>query len=168
MNSGAKNDLWIEVLKKSGTAMVTVAGGSMSPLLDVGDKVYVERGRPASYRKGDIVVFPVANSLMIHRIVSSFSILKGKFFVHKGDKANIMAFGLIKQEQILGRAVRVKKGKEEIAAFSLLHPRAVRLLAPLYSLLAIERYVISGLKRCLLSFIRRLRQRGEYKRASTP
>jgi signal peptidase I len=166
MNSGAKNDLWIEALKKSGTAMVTVAGGSMSPLLDIGDKVYVEFSRPASYRIGDTVVFPVPNSLMIHRIVGSFPTLKGKFFVHKGDKANIMAFGVIKQEQILGRAVKIKKGKEEIAAFSLLHLRAVRLLAPLYFLLAIGRYVIAGLKR--LAFSGRLRQRGAYKRASTP
>ena len=166
MNNGSKNDLWIETLKRSGTAMVTVAGGSMSPLLDVGDKVYVERGRPESYRIGDTVVFPVADSLMIHRIVGSFSGPKGKLFVHKGDKANVMAFGLIKQKQILGKAVKVKKGKEEIAAFSLLHPRAVRLLAPLYSLLAIGRYVIALLKR--LAFNGRLRQRGEYKRASTP
>ena len=158
MNSGAKNDLWIEVLKKSGTAMVTVAGGSMSSALNVGDKVYVERGRPASYRKGDIVVFPVANSLMIHRIVGSFPTPKGKFFVHKGDKANVMAFGLFKQEQILGRAVRVKKDSKEISVSSLPQLRVIRLLAPLYTLLAIERCVIALLKRCLLTFIGRLKQ----------
>ncbi len=149
MSSKGKDDLWIEVLNKSGTVMVNVAGGSMSPALNVGNKVYVELSHRASYRIGDIVVFPVADSLMIHRIVSSLPTPKGKLFVHKGDKARVMAFGLVRQEQVLGKAVRVKRGSKEIPVSSLPQPGVIRLLSPLYSLLALERYVAIWLKKCL-------------------
>jgi signal peptidase I len=149
-SSEANRDLWIEAVKKSGFGVATVASGSMSPVLNVGDKVYVRLGTLSYYGTGDIVVFTVADSLMIHRIIGSLWTPQGILFIHKGDNASAMAFGLVKQEQILGRPIIVKKGSKMILVSSLPKPRASRLQSPFYSLLALERCVVSWLKRYLL------------------
>jgi hypothetical protein len=60
-----------------------------------------------------------------------------------------MAFGMIKQEQVLGRAIIAKKDGKIILVSSLPRPRAIRLQSPFYSLLALERCVVSWLKRYL-------------------
>jgi signal peptidase I len=150
MNSSeAKIDLWIEALKKSGFGMAVIASWSMSPVLNFGDKVYVRIDATSYYGIGDIIVFPVTDSLMIHRIVGSLWTPQGKFFIHKGDNASAMAFGMIKQEQVLGRAIIAKKDGKIILVSSLPRPRAIRLQSPFYSLLALERCVVSWLKRYL-------------------
>lgn len=136
MNSNeAQRDLWIEALKESGFGMASVASGSMSPVLNVSDKVYVKFDVQPEYKIGDIVVFPVADSLMMHRIVGSLWTPQGRLFIHKGDAASAMAFGLVKQEQILGRPIIVKKDSEVMSVSSFSKPRVIRLLSPLYSLL---------------------------------
>ena len=112
----AEPDLWIETLKRSGFGIATVAGGCMSPVLDVGDKAYVELSDPSCCRVGDIVVFPVADSLTLHRIVGRLWTPHGKLLVHRGDKASSMAFGLIRQERILGRLIIVKRDRKVVLA----------------------------------------------------
>lgn len=150
MNSKeAKRDLWIEALKTLGIGLATVAGDCMSPVLNVGDKVYVKLSDPSYYRTGDIVVFPVADSLMMHRIVGSLWTPQGKLFMHRGDETSAMAFGLVKQEQILGRIIIGTKDSKVILASSLPKPWTIRLLSPFYSLLALDRCVVIWIQKCL-------------------
>jgi signal peptidase I len=49
---------WIEASRESGFGLATVVSGSMSPVLNVGDKVYVKFSDQINYRIGDVVVFP--------------------------------------------------------------------------------------------------------------
>ena len=123
----------------------------MSPVLDVGDKAYVKLCDPSCCRAGDIVVFPVADSLMMHRIVGRLWTPHEKLIVHKGDTASAMAFGLIKQERILGRVIIVKKDSKIVLAPALPKPRAIGLLSRVYSLLALERCVLVWLESSLFA-----------------
>ena len=136
-NHDAARNLWIEDLEQSGFGMATIASGSMSPVLNVGDKVYVKFGDQSNYKTGEIVVFPVADSLMTHRIVGSLWTPRGKLFIHRGDNASAMAFGLVKQEQILGRPIIANNDSKVISVSSLPRPRTIKLLSPYYSLLAL-------------------------------
>ncbi len=148
MNSNeAETDLWIETLRRLGFGMVTVAGGSMSPVLEVGDKAYVELSEPSCCRVGDIVVFPAADSLIMHRVVGSLRTPHGKLIVHRGDNSGAMAFGLIREERILGRLITVKKDSKVVSVSSLPKPRAIGLLSLVYSLLALERCVFVWLRK---------------------
>jgi hypothetical protein len=150
LNSKEANiDLWKEALKKSGFGLATVAGDCMSPVLNVGDKVYIKHSAPSCYRTGDIVVFPLADSLMMHRIVGSLWTPRGKFFIHRGDKTSAMAFGLVKQGQILGRIILAKKDSKIVLASFFPKPRTIGLLSPFYSLLAMERCVVIWIKKFL-------------------
>lgn len=159
MNSNeAETDLWIETLRRSGFGIATAAGGCMSPVLDVGDKAYVKLCDPSCCRAGDIVVFPVADSLMMHRIVGRLWTPHEKLIVHKGDTASAMAFGLIKQERILGRVIIVKKDSKIVSASALPKPRAIGLLSRVYSLLALERCVLVWLRKLAI----RPRQRAKF------
>lgn len=137
----AQTDRWIETFRRSGFGIATVASGSMSPVLDIGDKAYVELSDPSRCRVGDIVIFPVDDSLMMHRIVGSLWTPHGKLIVHRGDNAGALAFGLVRQERILGRLIFVKKDYNVVLASSLPKPRAIGLSRLVYSLLALERCV---------------------------
>ncbi len=148
MNSNeAETDLWIESLRRLGFGIATVAGGCMSPVLEVGDKAYVELSEPSSCRIGDIVVFPVADSLTIHRVVGSLWTPDGKLIVHRGDKSGAMAFGVIREERILGKLITVKKDSKVVSVSSLAKPRAIRLLSLVYSFLALERCALVWLRK---------------------
>lgn len=126
---------WIEASRESGFGLATVVSGSMSPVLNVGDKVYVKFADQKKYCIGDVVVFPASDHLTVHRIVGKFFTQKGTLFVHKGDAAKLMAVGIVKQEHILGTAIIVRKGSEVIPVSSHLS-KTIRVLSPFYSLLA--------------------------------
>jgi len=58
-----------------------------------------------------------------------------------------MAFGLIREERILGRLITVKKDSKIVSVSSLPKPRAIGLLSLVYSLLALERCVLVWLRK---------------------
>lgn len=138
--------LWITALKESGFGLATVVSGSMAPVLNVGDKVYVKLAAQTNYELGDIVVFSVADSLMVHRIVGRFWTPQGRLYIHRGDAAGIMAFGIVKQEHILGSAIIAQKDGKIISISSLYKPREIRYLSLFYSLMP----MVLWLKRMIL------------------
>ena len=127
--------LWIEDFKRSGFGMASIASGSMSPVLNVGDKVYVKFSDRSNYKIGDIIVFPATDSLMVHRIMGKLWTPKGKYVIHKGDHAGAKA-GLVKQDQILGKPIVLKNDDKVIPVSSLPKPRTIILCSPFYSVLA--------------------------------
>ena len=134
-NHDDTRSLWIEDLKRSGFGMATIASGSMSPVLNAGDKVYVKFSDRTNYKVGDIIVFPVNDSLMTHRIVGKLWTPKGKYVIHKGDHAGARV-GLVKQNKILGKPVVLKKDDKVIPVSSLPKPRTIMLFSLFYSALA--------------------------------
>ncbi len=81
-----------------GYGAAVVLSGSMEPELSVDDLVLVKKSD--SYRKGDIVVYQVGESLVIHRIVS----ITDEEVITKGD-ANNTEDEPIKLKNIKGKAV---------------------------------------------------------------
>ena len=70
-------DLWL-----SDTPLtIAVAGTSMLPFLEDGDRIEVVRARPALLSPGQVVVFRRGEEIVIHRFLGA----RGGLFLEKGD-----------------------------------------------------------------------------------
>ena len=74
----AARDELERALASSGVAQVRVAGGSMSPTVELGASVRVMRRAP---RVGDVVLLASPGGYTLHRLVARL----GPRFVHAGD-----------------------------------------------------------------------------------
>jgi len=75
---GARPELW---LSKDGTVLIPVRGISMGPTLVEGDRVEVRRASREEVVPGDLVVFPRAGALTVHRLLR----LRRDRFLEMGD-----------------------------------------------------------------------------------
>jgi signal peptidase I len=66
------------------SAWIKVNGGSMTPLIQAGDEVYVEFG-PRRPRLGEIVVFPEHDEMVVHRLVRRQRAGSGELLRTRGD-----------------------------------------------------------------------------------
>lgn len=115
--------LSIDALRQGHSLWFRVASGSMSPLLQVNDEIYIVPAQAHEINKGDIAAFETSEGLMIHRIVH----------VQNQDKENAAPRRLLQmsdvvlqptwlQEQaIVGRVTMVRHGLKQL---SLCHPIA--------------------------------------------
>jgi signal peptidase I len=87
--------------------LLQVVSGSMSPLLEPGDNIYMEFTPPESLKRGDIVVFYKGDSLVTHRLIS----INPRGCLTKGD-ALLHCDPLIDLDDIAGRVVAFdRRGK---------------------------------------------------------
>lgn len=107
-----------------GYSPLSIASGSMEPVLSAGDLVVVHR--EASYRVDDVVAFRDAGSLTTHRIVAEVP----EGFVTKGDANNVQDGQPVSADQVVGRVVLAVPFAGE-AALLLRTPAGLALLAVL-------------------------------------
>ncbi len=84
-------------------------GKSMFPLLDAGDAVSVGAINPNKISRGDIVIFRKQGNLCMHRYIRKISNGGIAKFVMKGDNVLEIDQPAVYAENILGRAVRIRK-----------------------------------------------------------
>ena len=86
------------VLSLRGEAWITVAGGSMSPTVQIGERVRIV---PCTHAyPGDVVLFGGGDHLLLHRVLAR---LPGGRFVHAGDCPGALP-GLAHERNLVGRA----------------------------------------------------------------
>lgn len=90
---------------------MVVAEKSMSPLINIGDKILIEKTAASAFKIGEIIVFKTNTFLIVHRIVGKFKIKKNCFFIHKGDKSFIP--GIVKEDSILGKVIQIKSKRKQ-------------------------------------------------------
>jgi signal peptidase len=83
----------------------TVAGGSMSPALKLGDMVVVAKVSPDVIREGDIIEFRQGEMMVIHRVIEIQETEGSKFFITKGDANSIADIDPVSPEQVKGRVM---------------------------------------------------------------
>lgn len=79
------------------TMTVKVMTRSMSPTIEVGQVITVERRTP---EVGEVGAFLIGDSLLIHRVVDRWPTAMGEFFVHRGDAGP--NHGVVKDHQMVG------------------------------------------------------------------
>jgi signal peptidase I len=103
------NDMWAELLSDKDALWATVVSGSMRPMIEKGDRVFVEKATSADIRFGDIIVFRKSDDLAVHRCIGRRNIEGRPHLLEKGD-AN-QASTLVAPESLLGR-VRCVSGRD--------------------------------------------------------
>ncbi|HUV52658.1 MAG TPA: signal peptidase I [Dehalococcoidia bacterium] len=83
----------------------TVAGGSMSPALNLGDMVIASKVSPDVIREGDIIEFRQGEMMVIHRVIEIQETEGSKFFITKGDANSVADMDPVSPEQVKGRVM---------------------------------------------------------------
>jgi len=83
----------------------TVAGGSMSPALNLGDMVIASKVSPDVIREGDIIEFRQGEVMVIHRVIEVQETEGSKFFITKGDANRVADMDPVSPKQVKGRVM---------------------------------------------------------------
>jgi signal peptidase I len=78
----------------------------MAPLLEIGDKVLVQKVTTENIRRGDIIMYKKLNKLLTHRVIDILN-NDGSAFLQKGD--NDLAAEKVNKAEFLGKVTAVKK-----------------------------------------------------------
>ena len=106
-------EMWQEVCRSGGTVSFRISSASMSPTLEVGDIVTVNKVEPARIRVGDILAFQVGQNVVVHRITGKSRWHQQRSFHHRGDAGGLT--GNIEARYIIGKILSVKRDGHEIS-----------------------------------------------------
>jgi hypothetical protein len=102
-----------DALKRRGRISLRVHGTSMLPWVQPGDVALVRQASLDNVRCGDVVLFRRENHLLVHRIVEKRGTLEAAQFFAKGD-AHPNSDGRVEEKELLGRVVRLYRGRKRI------------------------------------------------------
>jgi hypothetical protein len=102
-----------DALKRRGRISLRVHGTSMLPWVQPGDIALVRKESLENVRCGDVVLFRRENHLVVHRIVERRGSLEAAEFFAKGD-AHPNSDGKVEEKELLGRVVRLYRGRKRI------------------------------------------------------
>jgi len=107
-------EMWCELLRRRGRHWGRASSGSMSPMIDLGDRVLVESLTAGAPRFGDVVLFLRGGTFTVHRVVGRVR-RKGSAarLLEKGDRNP--AGEALCPEDVLGRVVVVEKPRGRLA-----------------------------------------------------
>jgi signal peptidase I len=110
-NSDASNIA--ATLERRGRVSLRVQGSSMLPWVRPGDIANIRRVSADTIRCGDVVLFRRKSQLFVHRIIEKRGEAGAAQFRAKGD-AHPTCDGLLEQQELLGRVVRIYRGGRRI------------------------------------------------------
>jgi signal peptidase I len=100
-------------LERRGRVSLRVQGTSMLPWVRPGDIANIRGVSADAIRCGDVVLFRRGNRLFVHRIIEKSGAVGAAQFRAKGD-AHPTCDGLVEQQELLGRVVRIYRGGRRI------------------------------------------------------
>ena len=123
----------IDIYKKVGKiSTFKCEGGSMLPLVAPGSMVSIEHLPAKKIRLGEIIAFKRSSGLVVHRVLQKYHCKENLFFLEKGD-SNLRA-GIVEEKEVLGKVIKVKKGRKSITLDSYIW-RLINYLVARYGLM---------------------------------
>lgn len=107
----SRNNLAVEVLRKTGVLRLTAFGYSMLPTLYPGDILTIRREGLAGIEAGDIVLYTRGGRFFIHRNLNSLQTDSGVALVTRGDSMP-HADQPVTASELLGKVVNIERGGE--------------------------------------------------------
>jgi signal peptidase I len=102
-------DIWSQAGERH---IIAIAGHSMLPLIQPGDRLLVLHGSEG-VRRGDVIVFWRAGRLIAHRVLSIFDSCPGLAVVTKGDNAPWRDQPL-EASEIVGRVLAIERDDKRV------------------------------------------------------
>jgi signal peptidase I len=94
-------DMQEELFSKRGEGWFRVVSGSMRPLIEVGDRIFVKRTVPAEIKPRDVILFKSEGAFVTHRVLKISEVDGKQMIVQKGDAGGIPA--TIPGDAVIGR-----------------------------------------------------------------
>jgi|SRR5580704_1130913 signal peptidase I len=118
-------------IRAQGAASVRILNGDMFPWLRSGDQVFVRRWNFELLRAGDVILFERNEEFFVHRVIQvERTNGRANKVITKGD-ARDSANAPVTEEEFVGRATRIHRGKRHIDIESFGQVIAARTLARL-------------------------------------
>ena len=90
-------------------SMIAVGSGSMTGTIDKGDAVIYERYNGEPLHEGDIIVFKIENTLIVHRINKKVFLDEEYAYITKGDYNKSIDNWIVESDMIVGKVVNKVK-----------------------------------------------------------
>jgi signal peptidase I len=103
---------WLEQYRQSGAGRLTILSGSMAPLINTGDQIFIRKTPLDLIHIGDIITFWKGDVLVTHRVIRTCIREAERCFVECGDA--VWQHALCCGQSVIGRVAAVKKGKREV------------------------------------------------------
>jgi signal peptidase I len=111
--SNLKLSLAMALLRSTGEAKLSVAGGSMLPTLRPGDILEIQRVADKDLSLGDIVVFARGNRLVVHRVMEMKREKNEVTVITRGDRSP-KADAPISSGEVLGKVKVIQRGTRNV------------------------------------------------------
>ena len=95
----------MEFYIRKGRGWLAVRSGSMTPLIQPGNRVLMSPVMAEQICCGDIVVFRRSGSLIVHRVLKKRHTSGGSYFIEKGD--NFPSMGRFSADDVIGKVTMV-------------------------------------------------------------
>ena len=76
---------WLDKFANTGSGWLIIISGSMAPLIQIKDQIFIKKTIPSHIHIGDIITFWQGNILVTHRVIRKFTKGGNIYFVEKGD-----------------------------------------------------------------------------------
>jgi signal peptidase I len=84
-------------------SMIAVGSGSMSGTIEKGDAIIYQKYKGELLHEGDIIVFKIDNTLIVHRINKKFFLGEEYVYMTKGDANSSVDNWIVESNMIVGR-----------------------------------------------------------------
>jgi len=112
------SDTWLEEFKKTGKGWLRILSGSMAPLIETGNQIFIEKISPSKIHIGDIITFWKGNILVTHRVIRKVRKGRNLYFIERGDR--YLRHSLIASRSLMGKVRQIKKGTKNYNIDSLI------------------------------------------------
>ena len=100
---------WIEEFEKTGAGWLQILSGSMAPLIQKWDRIYVEKVDLSKIHRGDIITFWRGGVLITHRVIKKMQHGDELNFIERGDQ--FFTHSIIPSSSVIGKVKQIKKNE---------------------------------------------------------
>jgi signal peptidase I len=120
-------EMWQEAYERGERLSFAIVSSSMSPMIEVGDVVVIDRLDHSRVRIGDVVAFNKDQYVVVHRIIGKSWANQQLSYHQRGDAS--ISSGKIAAQDLIGRVSVVKKEGRAICLGSRRHIISNRIFA---------------------------------------
>lgn len=103
-------DIWGKVGKRS---QIRITGNSMRPLFRAGDRILIQHGVDG-FRRGDVLVFRVADQIVVHRLLDIRADQNRSYLLTKGDSV-LRPDPWFSCDQVIGRVIGFTRNGRDVS-----------------------------------------------------
>ncbi|HVB73493.1 MAG TPA: hypothetical protein VNE38_08045 [Ktedonobacteraceae bacterium] len=107
--SSVMASLYIQAVRQGQSTWFRVISGSMRPILQIGDAVYIQPATLDSLQVGEIAAFETPDGLVIHRVAHIRNTVSPAQFLEMGDV--LLRANWVDEQALVGRVTEIRRGR---------------------------------------------------------